>query len=380
MKFIWLIMLGLMLAVSACSLGSNAPDDNANATLVVVDDLTVTPATPTPLPSPTNLPLPTNTAQPQPTQVICTVRSDWTNVYSVVRGDTLTNIASRAGTTVQTLAQGNCLANPNALEVGQVLRVPRFIPIATSTPPPTITPLPTSPNLDPSIDLMCLDENRPDVADYVIAVPYLDFFNGCVTIQYNQTVTITWPSVPAGISQVIYLVRVPNTMNPIEIGRSSDAANKFPITIAASTLPPRAMLYAWIGAAGGENRHESDHVGLRVVPGQAATCGNLTEQLGGPNAVVISPATYFDGCYVVQAGTELTINWPVPAGSAPVAVTFYRANSGLNKPDVIGVDNDPSDGFWIRWTVFSGMPPSIFYVIPDGSAVIASPVGVYIGG
>jgi hypothetical protein len=172
-----------------------------------------------------------------------------------------------------------------------------------------------------------------------------------VTVEQGRIVTITWPSAPAGVNQVIYLQRIPNTMNPIEIGRSTDAANKFPITVAGVNLPSRALLYAWVGTAGGENMHESDHVGLRVVPGQAAPCGNLTEPLGGPNAVIISPATYFDGCYVVQAGTEVTINWPVPAGAAPVAVTFYRSNSQLPSPDVIGVDNNPADGFWIKWTV-----------------------------
>jgi GH25 family lysozyme M1 (1,4-beta-N-acetylmuramidase) len=44
--------------------------------------------------------------------------------YTVKRGDTLSSIAIRFGTTVALLAAGNSITNPNAIQVGQVLVIP----------------------------------------------------------------------------------------------------------------------------------------------------------------------------------------------------------------------------------------------------------------
>jgi len=61
----------------------------------------------------------------------CSPRTDWGTVYTVVRGDTLASIARRAGTDFRTLAAGNCLADPNAIETGQVLRLPGTVTAET---------------------------------------------------------------------------------------------------------------------------------------------------------------------------------------------------------------------------------------------------------
>jgi hypothetical protein len=66
--------------------------------------------------------------------VNCGVRSDWP-VYIVQRGDTLSRIAQRVGSSTAELAQGNCLNNVNVIEVGQQLRVPRQPIIITPMPP-----------------------------------------------------------------------------------------------------------------------------------------------------------------------------------------------------------------------------------------------------
>ncbi len=44
--------------------------------------------------------------------------------YTVVKGDNLTKIARRYGTTVNTLVQLNHIKNPNRIFVGQVLLIP----------------------------------------------------------------------------------------------------------------------------------------------------------------------------------------------------------------------------------------------------------------
>ena len=45
-------------------------------------------------------------------------------VYTVVRGDTLSGIAARYGTTYQALAEYNGIANPSLIHVGQEIRIP----------------------------------------------------------------------------------------------------------------------------------------------------------------------------------------------------------------------------------------------------------------
>ena len=45
-------------------------------------------------------------------------------VYTVVKGDTLSGIASRYGTTYQKLAEYNGIANPNLIYVGQKIKIP----------------------------------------------------------------------------------------------------------------------------------------------------------------------------------------------------------------------------------------------------------------
>ena len=64
----------------------------------------------------------------------CTVRTDWFE-YTVVRGDTLFSIAQRSGSSVEELAEGNCLGDPTKISVGQRLYAPN--PIATNSPRPT---------------------------------------------------------------------------------------------------------------------------------------------------------------------------------------------------------------------------------------------------
>ena len=65
-----------------------------------------------------------------------TTSQDGIIYYTVQAGDTLSEIASRYGTTYQQLAEWNNISNPNYIQVGQVLIVSKSGPI---TPPPTDT-------------------------------------------------------------------------------------------------------------------------------------------------------------------------------------------------------------------------------------------------
>lgn len=68
----------------------------------------------------------------------CTPEPRWTGRYIVLRGDSLSQIATRFGLTLPELQTGNCLANPNRLDIGQVLVVP--FSLTPASPYPTATP------------------------------------------------------------------------------------------------------------------------------------------------------------------------------------------------------------------------------------------------
>ncbi len=90
-------------------------------------------------------PVPTPTTPGQPPET-CT--------YVVQRGDTLFRISLRFGTTVNTLASFNNIANPNLIFAGQTLVVPCAggAPLPPATPAPGTTPAPPAPpSTSPSV-------------------------------------------------------------------------------------------------------------------------------------------------------------------------------------------------------------------------------------
>ncbi len=66
--------------------------------------------------------------------------------YTVVRGDSLSRIAARFGSTVQAIASANGITNPNLIYAGQVLRIPQ----GGGTVPPPVTPPPGGGNPPPT--------------------------------------------------------------------------------------------------------------------------------------------------------------------------------------------------------------------------------------
>lgn len=68
----------------------------------------------------------------------CTPRQDW-QAYTVKVSDTLGRLADQTDSTLNALANANCLVNPNIIVVGQTLRLPKQ-PVSTN-PDPTIEDL-----------------------------------------------------------------------------------------------------------------------------------------------------------------------------------------------------------------------------------------------
>ena len=66
-----------------------------------------------------------------------TTKSDVSSTYTVKKGDTLSGIASKYGTTYQVLATYNGISNPNKINVGQVIKIPSNGNKTASTTPKT---------------------------------------------------------------------------------------------------------------------------------------------------------------------------------------------------------------------------------------------------
>ncbi len=115
-----------------------SPTPTAMPTHTLLPPPTFEPPTATPLPSatPSDTPTPNVTVDvsipglhgaetPTPsTTPGCKPRTDWKLTYQVQPNDALDRIAARYGTDRWTLAEANCIRDPNLIVVGQQLRVP----------------------------------------------------------------------------------------------------------------------------------------------------------------------------------------------------------------------------------------------------------------
>jgi LysM repeat protein len=78
------------------------------------------------------------------------VKAAVAGTYTVERGDTLSAIAARYGTTVAALAAANHLANPNLIFPGQLLTISSAVPSTSPSPAPGPRPVPVPAPVAPS--------------------------------------------------------------------------------------------------------------------------------------------------------------------------------------------------------------------------------------
>jgi LysM repeat protein len=91
---------------------------------------------------------PTETPVPMPTATrVCIVPSSW-RLYTVQRGDTLSRLAVRYGTSVSAIVDANCLSS-TSLYVGQRLYLPAQAVVTPIPPTATVPPAPTAPSCVP---------------------------------------------------------------------------------------------------------------------------------------------------------------------------------------------------------------------------------------
>jgi LysM repeat protein len=154
-------------------------------------------ATHTPTPFPTSPPLPPPRATTAPVVVpVCRPATYWP-VYIVRRGDTLSGLAGRLGTSISSLMQANCLRT-TALYAGQRLHVP-WLPL-----PPT--PVPTTCVSRPPAGWVSYTV-RPGETLYALAIRHRT-----TLIQVQQANCLASDAIYAG--QSIYLPPLPPTATP----------------------------------------------------------------------------------------------------------------------------------------------------------------------
>ena len=118
------IVVGVALAALVLARGPLAPGTSGagddGPSILPAASMLATPmspaSTPSPRPTATPSPRPTATAAPRPTPRART--------YKVKRGETLSSIAAKFGTTTRKLAALNRIKDPSLIRVGQVLKLP----------------------------------------------------------------------------------------------------------------------------------------------------------------------------------------------------------------------------------------------------------------
>ena len=302
-----IILLAATVILAACSLTSES-------STAVVEDSTETrvPLTPTIAASPTQEPsaIPENTANIGDT---CTPgRAGW-QAYSVQSGDTLAKIARQTNTSIDELFVVNCLTDANAIRIGQTLLVPQ-LPLETEFP---------------IID----DRTIAEGTCFIEPVP--------------------------GILPDVYHPDDPNQV----IARLGGKARFVGIVADGTLIDLPGFPHDGIVESNQTSMGGCDMPGHPEPPLPTPIVDRPPQCLPAPDdnqyQVSISPSQTIDStCLRLDPGT-VTVTWfDAPTNFAESE--FWTIDSTGNT-NVIGVDQNPSDGASIIWTVHSTQLPVYVY-------------------
>ncbi len=181
----------------------------------------------------------TPTLTPSANAQTCLPRTDWTFIYTIRYGDTLSGIAQRAGVTTATLASGNCIVNLNLLYVGQTLRTPRSVP-----PPPIVTPISSlTPIGIPTTSVTTI----PAPTAYISASP--------PSIVPPQCATLTWTTTNAAS---VTLDNVPVSNNGSQLACPTTDTTYMLTVIGMNNTSTSASVTVMIDSVCGNNICEAD--------------------------------------------------------------------------------------------------------------------------
>ena len=245
----WLTALSLLAFLSSCNLtSSDAPSPPTSAITDVLPTETPTPRATEPQPATETPPIATLSGD-------CEPRPDWFT-YTVAAGDTLSQIASRTGTTVAMLIEGNCLADANTIVTGQQLLVPR---------PP-------------------IDDDA--VSEGLSITPFVEMRDGTIILEPGATVTVIWSGLPIGswVTFEEHNFLADGGVSPIGeiVGTETDSAS-LTYTVPAE-INGQIVAYARLPGQNHETR-EADPVPIQTVGFADGNCSYVAPPLGGPHLV-----------------------------------------------------------------------------------------------
>ncbi|MFW5690891.1 MAG: LysM peptidoglycan-binding domain-containing protein [Chloroflexota bacterium] len=192
------------------------------------------------------------------TLAACVPRTDWP-VYTVQSRDNLTVIANATGSTIDELAEANCLRNRNRLDRGQTLHVPRLPgQAAGGGPAAPVTDSGDAPGAT-GCD-MALVAAAAEGVNPVTITPARAYQSGCYTLSAASAVTVGWPDAPATATEVTFY-RVSAGMTGVDVlGIDSTAADGF--RVRWSPRPGMAPSAVYARVSGGASQAESAAVGV----------------------------------------------------------------------------------------------------------------------
>ena len=346
----------LILMISACSLNQAASEAVAELSPAPLDVTatfkptllppTATPVVKQPTAVPTSTPIQTANLNSSPA---CTVIRTDLPIYTIVAGDTLSNIARRTNSTVAELAQINCLPDASQISVGQQLRVPQA-PSSNSTGNPVVVTNPTPiPNGVLIVDTKPSGDNAIDVSPYLSNKIENDL--GHYTVRANTMLTLTWTTMPTDLNLIqvdFFYVDDHYTVHHVPIGLDTNLADGASIQW---LVPEGVQGRIYAGARIPGQQHEavqSTDIIIQALPERIGPRGAVSID---PNIQAGTPADWSG--YVVEPNSTVTIVWSGidPTEYAQVGrleFTYYPDSGGIQ---ILGKDNDKNDGMLLTWTV-----------------------------
>lgn len=342
-------------ALAAASLACTLTGTNAEPTTSIIPS--PVPATSTLVPTafvfiPSATPLPTATPIPVMTPTpVCFVQANWP-VYVVQPGDTLSNLAARIGSNVDTLAVANCLPDPNQIYVGQGLFVPMIPP--APEPTATVTSLPTV-------------TANPAFGDVLVVEPRQLGTNG-QPVTYAQSVLVNAGRVERALRVKFFVNDHANGGVTMFIGQDDNPSDGASVNYTF----PHVGNFTFLAVA--ENNTASTPSTVFTIQFDPAS----VPVAGSANLLSITPNLGFDGAtYTLPAYSTVMIGWSQAPANA-LRVEFLLLPPGASAESggtVIGTDLYPSDGAQTAWPVPGGALGRIegLAYMPDGSQIASRP-------
>lgn len=270
----------------------------------------------------------------QPTYHIptgCSPRHHW-STYIVQRGDTLTRIAIRFGTTVYQLAVANCLSNPNRIYAGQRLKVPSY---SHPNPPP-----PPPPNVR--------YEGR------VIPHPFIATNGYSYAVNGGSVIALNWQYVNlSGVHRVEFYY-TPSYSPAILVGTDTYLADGASASWAVPTNASGYVTAAGFGYGGNLVVRTAYETFVYAQSYQPPTPYPPTQPPPLNTALSFTPYTQVNnGVYTLPVDQFIIIRWETAFPSNVNRVEFVL-QSPTGGSVVMGVDHNVGDGGAIQWFAVTG--------------------------